>query len=67
MMSMRKSNILSYLGIFLRHCGSEFRRELTLDQDRQFNTCPKNVLQIWANPLFAIYAFWFLTGNDDYY
>jgi predicted nucleic-acid-binding Zn-ribbon protein len=41
MMSMRKSNILSYLGIFLRHSGSEFRRELTLDQDRQFNTCPK--------------------------
>ena len=40
-MSMRKSNILSYLGIFLRHSGLEFRRELTLDQDRQFNICPK--------------------------
>jgi hypothetical protein len=51
MMSMRKSNILRYLGIFLRHSGLEFRRELTLDQDRLFNTCSKNVLQIWANPL----------------
>jgi hypothetical protein len=40
-MSMRKSNILSYLGIFLRHSGLEFRSELTLDQDRQFNICPK--------------------------
>jgi hypothetical protein len=38
---MRKSNFLSYLGIFLRHSGLEFRRELTLDQDRQFNICPK--------------------------
>jgi hypothetical protein len=68
MMSMRKFNILSYLGIFLRHSGLEFRSELTLDQDRQSNICPKKrFFKYGATSIIAIYAFWFLTGNDDHY
>jgi hypothetical protein len=67
MMSMRKFNILSYLGIFEAF---RVRIQKRIDVRPRLTVqylSKKTFFKYGATSIIAIYAFWFLTGNDDHY